>query len=107
MSVLTCRQYGEGSSTLGGGLLDNLRGQCGVITDWEAASDDSDNLLAKFSTTIFCGSDDVHNAIWLANGKNYEANCVYEDPTKVTWASGVTAALQSLMEIINVVVPRT
>lgn len=105
----TLSNYGTGSSTLGGGLLDNLRGQCGVITDWTANADDDDNLVARFSTTIFCGADNVHDAIWLANGKHYDADCTYEDHSwdSVKWTSGVTLGLQALFDTIGILVPRT
>lgn len=95
----TLSNYGTGSSTLGGGLLDNLRGQCGVITDWQANSDDNNNLAVSFATTIFCGSDDVNNAIWLANGMNYAGNCEYDDADPDgDAAEGAIGALEGLFE---------
>jgi len=49
-----------------GGLLDNLCGACGVITDWTCNEDDQSTTYATFKTTIGCSANQVGGAIWTA-----------------------------------------
>ncbi|KAK6536558.1 hypothetical protein TWF281_000784 [Arthrobotrys megalospora] len=60
----------------GRGLLDNLRGQCGVITDWQFYYRADRSGVATFKTHIFCPPSKVQDAIWLASGpKNAVVRC--------------------------------
>ncbi|KAK6522851.1 hypothetical protein TWF281_002282 [Arthrobotrys megalospora] len=60
----------------GRGLLDNMRGQCGVITDWQFYYRADRAGVAKFKTTIFCTPKRAQDAIWLASGpKNVGIRC--------------------------------
>jgi hypothetical protein len=54
-------------SDYGQGLLDNLRGECGLITDWGYSySDDHQHGVATFSTQIAIRGHCVEDAVWLS-----------------------------------------
>ncbi|KAK6356016.1 hypothetical protein TWF718_000389 [Orbilia javanica] len=63
----------------GRGLLDNLRGQCGVISNWKFEYNGSNgNGKATFWTDLVHPANCVKDAIWLASGPvNYEAYCAH------------------------------
>jgi hypothetical protein len=61
------RDYGQG-------LLDNLRGQCGAVTEWEWWSNSNTAATAWFNLPIFIRSHCVEDAIWLASG-GVSVNC--------------------------------
>ncbi|KAK6513441.1 hypothetical protein TWF281_005066 [Arthrobotrys megalospora] len=65
--VITWGPWAQDNSW-GRGLLDNLRGQCGVITDWEFYYRGDRSGVATFKGTIFCTAKKVQDAIWLASG---------------------------------------
>ena len=57
-----------------GGFLDNLSGQCGDITNWEASLDGvvapNTGIRTTFTTTIFCSLKNVQDAAWLGSDPN-------------------------------------
>ncbi|KAM0713964.1 hypothetical protein Q7P37_010927 [Cladosporium fusiforme] len=69
---------------LGGGLLDNLRGRCGVITGWNPKRDGAGTGLgATFSTSDFCTQFDITQAILAASGGT-NVDCTFNGDAKVT-----------------------
>lgn len=58
----------------GSGFLDNLRGQCGIITRWECDRNGADATL-KFETTRMCELTRVNAAIYAASRGLYENLC--------------------------------
>lgn len=87
---------GNSNDEVGGGLLDNLRGQCGVISVWKAGTS-SGSLAASFVTTIFCSPNDVHNAIWLANGVHLDATCTYAGAPGPGGLAGAVAGINGFL----------
>ncbi|KAK6345655.1 hypothetical protein TWF718_007565 [Orbilia javanica] len=64
--VVTWGPWGQDGSW-GRGLLDNLRGQCGVITNWEFDYRGRTGV-ATFKTITINSPKCVQDAIWLASG---------------------------------------
>ncbi|KAK6497739.1 hypothetical protein TWF481_012142 [Arthrobotrys musiformis] len=63
----------------GRGLLDNLRGQCGVITDWQFWYRSDGTGVGTFKTIIFNSPKCVRDAIWLASGPtNVARRCILD-----------------------------
>ncbi|RDW77618.1 hypothetical protein BP6252_05671 [Coleophoma cylindrospora] len=60
---------GQGSG-LCGGLLDNLRGQCGAITLWTCNESSTGTTSAFFNTPTTCSGTNVGNAIYVATEPN-------------------------------------
>ncbi|KAF3091324.1 hypothetical protein TWF569_001632 [Orbilia oligospora] len=66
-TVLTSGPWTRGN--WGRGLLDNLRGQCGLITDWKFEYNGSNgNGKATFKTDLVHPAKCVKDAVWLASG---------------------------------------
>ncbi|KAK6522850.1 hypothetical protein TWF281_002281 [Arthrobotrys megalospora] len=66
-------------NTWGRGLLDNLRGQCGVISEWQFYYTGGGTGVATFRGTIFCDAKRVQDAIWLASGPtNAVVTCTFD-----------------------------
>ena len=51
----------------GAGFLDNSRGHCGVISDWECPDDDV--AVMRFRTSLFCAGKRIEDAITAASYK--------------------------------------
>ncbi|KAK6497141.1 hypothetical protein TWF506_004616 [Arthrobotrys conoides] len=64
--VITWGPWAQDGSK-GKGLLDNLRGQCGVITNWEYRHRSDGSAVALFKTIIINSPKCVQDAIWLAS----------------------------------------
>jgi hypothetical protein len=63
----TITTSGNWDDDWGKGLLDNLRGQCGWISDWGFDYIGGGQGQAVFSTTIWIRQHCVEDAIWLAS----------------------------------------
>lgn len=61
-----------------GGLLDNLRGACGVITDWNCNENGQSTTSATFKTTTGCSGSLVGGAIWTATSPHLSGITCYE-----------------------------
>ncbi|KAI5842278.1 hypothetical protein BZA05DRAFT_422619 [Tricharina praecox] len=69
--------WGDWDNDWGQGYLDNLRGQCGSITDWQFSYSGS-NGLATFTTSAFIVANCVEDALWLASnhtGAIWDVHC--------------------------------
>ncbi|MCJ1337946.1 hypothetical protein MMC09_003230 [Bachmanniomyces sp. S44760] len=62
----------------GRGFLDNLRGDCGVISSWKCDFDPQDQTTAvlNFATDAGCDSSKVQKAIGQASGNDLTISCV-------------------------------
>ncbi|KAF3317034.1 hypothetical protein TWF173_001040 [Orbilia oligospora] len=65
--VITWGPWAQDGS-YGRGLLDNLRGQCGVITNWEYRHRSDGAGIATFKTITINSPKCAKDAIWLASG---------------------------------------
>jgi len=63
----TIETWGDWDNDWGTGLLDNLRGQCGDIWEWEFAYNQNTNGFARFKTSGLIRAHCVEDAIWLAS----------------------------------------
>ncbi|EKG12648.1 hypothetical protein MPH_10237 [Macrophomina phaseolina MS6] len=52
----------------GGGCLDNIRGRCGVVTDWGCERNGLDTGLYRFKTSAFCSLNDMTQALHACTG---------------------------------------
>ncbi|KEQ95133.1 hypothetical protein AUEXF2481DRAFT_237844 [Aureobasidium subglaciale EXF-2481] len=59
----------QGTGDWAGGFLDNLRGRCGSITNWQAIPDNSGGIACSFNTSKFCQAYDVAAALHAASGE--------------------------------------
>lgn len=94
----------QGSGSWGGGFLDNLRGQCGVITNWEAALDPpGTGVYATFETIISCSGKKVHDAAWLASDPNNRVNlnCEFHGLDSEKTAHALLEFLKGIFESIG------
>lgn len=69
----------------GKGLLDNLRGQCGLITNWGYTYEPDGTGLAVFNTNTIIPGGCVENAVWLATnptGAVWGMHCNLDTTTK-------------------------
>ena len=67
------------SGGCGEGILDNLRGRCGVITTWGCqyvGADGSNTALATFWTTNGCSDVDVTDVVLAASSGSVNVPCV-------------------------------
>ena len=68
----------QNGATVGGGFLNNIRGQCGVITNWQTSMDPAGmGVYAWFDTDIGCDGGKVHDAAWLASNPNNASELLY------------------------------
>ena len=68
------------SGDCGAGILDNLRGRCGVITSWGCqyvGADGSNTALATFWTETGCTDVDVTDVVLAATYSGVNVPCVH------------------------------
>jgi hypothetical protein len=63
--------WGHEDAGCGRGLLDNLRTQCGVVTDWQCLYHNENQAIAAFELPLFIRNHCIEDAIWLASGPNH------------------------------------
>lgn len=61
---------GPWADNYGSGLLDNVRGQCGVVTGWTFSYDNLGNGWGYFNLAKIRPDHCVEDAIWLASAAN-------------------------------------
>ena len=76
---VTLRDVEPDGRGCGRGLLDNLRGQCGVVTGWQCRDEGRRAISTRFLIPLHADGKCVHDAIWLASGK--EVDCPRQGAT--------------------------
>ncbi|KAI9824465.1 MAG: hypothetical protein M1832_002000 [Thelocarpon impressellum] len=64
----------------GRGLLDNLRGQCGVVTNWECWPIAGPGYSATWKIAVQLSDRCIRDALWLSSGKEIAGGCSAHPP---------------------------